>query len=276
MRVMSRVLLTIVFLWVCLVPDIGKAEEWINPGDEKVYLVGGVFLPAFDTDVRVDTTLGIGSEIDLQDDLGFDDTQTTFYGSGYWRFAPKHRIGAGYFRFKDESSATAQRDLEIGDEIFPAGASIFSEFKFEIFPIHYSYSFIKREKMEFSGTIGLHWYRVNFMVGGSASLGTQDLDHEVTAKADLPMPLLGLSYRYHFTNKWTAGIHAEGFYLSVGDYSGSIVNLSGRTEYWFFNHLGLGLALNAFRLDFEVEKDKWRGELKYMYWGPQIYITARF
>ena len=130
--------------------------------------------------------------------------------------------------------------------------------------------------MEFSGTVGLHWYRVNFMVAGSASLGNLDLDHEVTAKANVPMPLFGLAYRYNFTNKWTAGIHGETFAISIGDISGSLANVSARTEYWFFNHFGAGLALNWFRLDVEVESDDWRGELEYKYWGPQIYITARF
>jgi len=83
------------------------------------------------------------------------------------------------------------------------------------------------------------------MVGGSTSLGNLDLDHEVTAKANFPMPLLGLSFNYHFTNRWTAGIHTEGFALSIDDYSGSLVNLSARTEYWFFNHFGAGLALTG-------------------------------
>jgi hypothetical protein len=59
------------------------------------------------------TNLGIGTEIDLQDDLGFDDTQTTFYGNAYWRFFPRHRIGLGYFRFKEEVTATAQRDCNL-------------------------------------------------------------------------------------------------------------------------------------------------------------------
>ena len=277
MKTLSRLLFAIILIWGWLVPNNGRADEWINPGEERFHFVGGVFLPAIDTDVRVDNTnIGIGNEINLQDDLGFDDTQTTVYGAGYWRFSPRHRIGAGYFRFKDDASVTAQRDLEIGDEIYPAGASLFSEFKFEIFPIHYSYSFIKREKMEFSGTVGLHWYRVNFMVGGSASLGNLDLDHEVTAKANVPMPLFGLAFNYHFTNRWTVGLHGEAFALSIGDYSGNLVNLSARTEYWFFNHVGAGLALNWFRLDVEAESDDWHGELEYKYWGPQIYITARF
>ena len=277
MKSFSRLLFAFVLIWGFLVPNAGKAGEWINPGDERVYIVGGAFLPSFDSSVRVDNAnIGNGTEIDLQDDLGFDDTQTTFYAMGYWRFFPRHRIGVGYFRFKDEVTATAQRDIQIGDEIFPVGASISSEFKFEIFPIHYSYSFMKREKMEFAGTIGLHWYRITFGVAGSASLSGLDVGADATAKANAPLPLLGLSFRYNITPKWTAGIHGEFFALSIGDFDGSLVNLSARTEYWFFNHLGAGFALNGFRLDVEVESDDWRGELEYKYWGPQVYIMVRF
>jgi hypothetical protein len=277
MKSLSRLLFAFVLVWGCLFPNAGKAGEWINPGEERFKFVGGAFLPAFDRTARVDNkTLGIGTGIDLEDDLGLDDSQTSFYGGVYWRFFPRHRIGVGYFRFKDEVTATAQRDLQIGDEIFPVGASIFSEAKFEIFPIHYSYSFIKREKLEFSGTFGFHWYRIDFAVAGSASLVNLDAGAEVTAKAKAPLPLLGLQFQYHFTPKWTAGIHAEAFALSIDDFDGSLVNLSARTEYWFFNHLGAGLALNWFRLDVEVDSDDWRGELKYKYWGPQLYVTVRF
>ena len=277
MKSFSRLLFAFVLIWGCLVPNAGKAGEWINPGEERFLFVGGVFLPALDRSVRVDnTSLGIGDEIDLEDDLGFDDTQTTFYGGGFWRFFPRHRFGVGYFRFKDETTATALRDLTIGDEVYPAGASLTSEFKFEIFPINYSYSFLKREKMELAGTIGLHWYRISFAVAGSASLGTQDADAEITGKANAPLPLLGLNFRYNFTPKWTASIVAQAFALSIGDFDGSLVNLGVRTEYWFFNHLGAGLALNGFRLDVEVDSSDWQGELEYKYFGPQIYITARF
>jgi hypothetical protein len=254
-----------------------RADDWIKPGEERFKFVGGVFLPAFDRTVRVDNpTLGIGDEINLEDDLGLDDSQTTFYGAGYWRFFPRHRIGVGYFRFKDEITATAQQDLQIGDEIFPVGASISTESKFEIFPIHYSFSFIKREKMEFSGSLGLHWYRINFAVAGSASLANLDAGTEVEAKAAAPLPLLGLQFEYYFTPKWTASIHAEAFSLSIDDFDGSLVNVSARTEYWFFNHFGAGLALNWFRLDVEVDSDDWRGDLEYKYWGPQVYVAVRF
>ena len=89
MKSLSRLLFVFALIWGCLFPNAAKAGECINPGEEHFKFIGGVFLPAFDRTVRVDnTTLGIGDEIDLEDDLGFDDTQTTFYGNGYWRFFP--------------------------------------------------------------------------------------------------------------------------------------------------------------------------------------------
>jgi hypothetical protein len=277
MKSAHKLFLSIILLIGCLMPVTSNAGDWIKPGEERFYLRGGAFLPAFDTKLRIDNeTLGIGDEIDLQNDLGFDDTQTTFYGSVYWRFFPRHRIGLGYFQFNEETSATASRDIQIGDEIFPVGASLFSEMEFRVFPIFYSFSFMKREKFEFTGTLGLHWYQIDFKVAGSASLGNLDGDAEVSAKANAPLPLIGLGFDYFFTPKWTAGIEFQAFSLDLGDLSGSLVNATINTEYWFFNNVGAGAALNWFGLDVDVEDNNWRGALEYRYWGPQVYLTVRF
>ena len=49
----------------------GFAAEWINPGEERFFFGGGVFLPNFDTKLRVDdkTSGSTGTEINLEDDL---------------------------------------------------------------------------------------------------------------------------------------------------------------------------------------------------------------
>jgi hypothetical protein len=43
-----------------------------------------------------------------------------------------------------------------------------------------------------------------------------------------------------------------------------------------FNHVGLGVAVNWFKLDVELDESEWEGFLDYDYWGPQIYATIRF
>ena len=116
----------------------------------------------------MDTSLGIGTEINLEDDLGISSDETTFWGGVSWRFARKHRLSVAYFGFTRDSSAVANKELTIGDETFPVGASLSTDFKLQIVPIAYSYSFMNEEKYEFGASLGLHWYTMDLSVWGSA------------------------------------------------------------------------------------------------------------
>lgn len=281
MKLFKYLLFGIILVIGSFLSTVSIASDWIKPGEERFKFGAGVFLPSFDTKLRVDNnTIGTGTEVDLENDLGFSESETTFWLGGYWRFAAKHRLIAGYFQFDRDATATAKTDIIIGDEIYPAGARLDSKFKFQILPINYAYSFLKREKFELAGTIGLNWNWIDFDVSGSASLGGQDADAKVSADASVPLPLIGLLFDYHFTPKWSAGLHGEVFWLNIDSdtlgFSGSLINLRASTEYWFFNNVGLGAAINWFSLDVDVEDGDWRGILEYQYWGPQVYAVMRF
>jgi hypothetical protein len=75
-------------------------------------------------------------------------------------------------------------------------------------------------------------------------------------------------------------VHAEIFDISIsGDtfnFAGSIANLRISTEYWLYNNFGVGVAVNYFSLDVEVDDSEWKGTFDYEYFGPQIYLAARF
>ena len=47
-------------------------------------------------------------------------------------------------------------------------------------------------------------------------------------------------------------------------------------EYRFSRHLGLGLAVEGFEIDVDASGSSWQGKIKYGYWGPQLYLKARF
>jgi hypothetical protein len=281
MKLFKYIVLGIILVFGSSLPTAGLAADWIKPGEERLKLGGGVFFPSFDTKLRFDdTTTGTGTEVDLEDDLGFSSSETTFWVGGYWRFAAKHRFSAAYFQFDRDASITVNTDISIGDEIYPAGARLDSNFKFQVFPISYAYSFLKREKFELAGTIGLNWTKIDFDVSGSASIGDEDPDANVSADASVPLPLIGLLFDYHFTPKWSAGLLGEVFWLNIDadtfGFSGTLINLRASTEYWFFNNVGLGAAINWFSLDVDVDDGDWRGILDYQYWGPQVYLAVRF
>lgn len=273
----AKLFLLVVFLmWVPLT-GVGIAGDWIKPGEERFRIDAGAFLAYFDTSLRVDNKVSVkGTDINLEDDLNFDDSTTTFHLEGYWRFAKRHRLFAGYFNFDRDASAQLNKSIEIGDEIYPVGAGVKTEFNFKIVPIAYGYSFINNEKHELSGIIGLHWYKADFAISAYANAVSGD----TSADANVPLPMLGFAYEYRFTDRWTAGAMVQAFYLKASgssiDFEGSLLNLEIKTEYWLFNNLGVGAALNYFNLDVDVEGDDWKGALNYKYFGPQLYVVVRF
>lgn len=257
------------------------AEGVVRPGQEKWTFMLGAFLPAFETKMQVDNDqLGTGDNVDLENDLGVDQDESGGWFGVEWRFAPRHRLGFTYSRFTLDGQRTAARDLQIGDEIFPAGATVSSRLRLEIIPITYSYSFLKSERHELAVTAGLHWSRLEFSVQGSASLGAQDISRDTASDADVPLPLFGLRYDHHFSDRWSAGVSAAVFALEFGEdtwsFEGSLWSVRLHAEYRFARNFGIGVALDGFDIDVDLGTNSWNGGFDYGYWGPQIYLTARF
>lgn len=267
-----------------LLPALGAAADF-GPGSDRFQIQAGWFPADFNTQLRVDNkNFDIGDKINLEDDLGLDKTSDSFYGAFSWRFKQKHRLSVAYYRFDRENAAKVERDLDIGGEIVPVGAKVKTDFNLEVIPFAYSYSFVQSDKVEFSGSIGLHWTTAEFGINGKLfAEGVEDqptFDESTNAKASAPLPLLGLAVDYWITPRWLMIADAQYFALSlsdnVSDYSGALTNLRVATEYVPYAGLGLGIAYNWFAMDVDVSGSDWKGRLDYEYQGPQIYATYRF
>jgi hypothetical protein len=259
----------------------GAQPGMIGIGEDRFSFSAGSFLPAFSTNVKVaGENVGPGDDVDLEDDLGIKREDSSVYLGASWRFKPKHRIFGSFFQSSRESKVVANREIQIGDEVYPAGATLKTKLSFNVLPVTYAYSVKQTDRSEFAVTGGLHWNSIKLNVEGSASAGNQDLDTEMEAKVDAPMPLIGLDYAYAFTDRWRGGARGEVFWFDFSggpiDVGGTIVNLRLSTDYWFMRNLGIGAAVNYFQFDVDVDSNNWKGALKYGYVGPQIYATARF
>jgi len=279
---MSRLKIASSFIALgCIVGPAFAQTDVIKPGEERFTFGLGAVLNSFGTDLRLDNpTLGQGSNVNLRDDFGVEKDESSFWASAEWRFAPRHRIGFNYSQFKLTGTRTATRQIQIGDQIYPVGATLTSELKLQIIPLTYSYSLIKREQDELAATVGIHWTRVSFKAQGSASLSGLDPSNEVTADGNMPLPLIGLRYEHHFSQRWSAGLQGAFFTLQFGkdtlNVEGDIWSARAHAEYRFSRRFGLGLAVEGFEVDVEASQGSWQGGLKYRYWGPQLYLKARF
>lgn len=256
----------------------GANADDIRPGQERFEVMLGAFLPAFNSDVKVDGDTEEGNRINLGDDLGVNHDETGYIVGLGWRFKEKHRIGFTYSSFTLNGSRTIDEEIEIGDTLYPVNATLRTEQKLEIIPITYSYSFINDEKQEFAVTAGIHWTTVTLTVRGETA--DQSFQGSSKANADLPLPLFGVRYDRHLNPDWTLGVSASFFSIEFGedqlDAKGSLANARLYGEYHFGGRYSAGLALDGFKLTLDVNKPRWQGDYDYDYWGPQLYMTARF
>jgi hypothetical protein len=253
----------------------------IKPGEEKFTVMLGAFLPAFRSKVQVDgEQTGTGDRVDLGRDLGVDQSANGGWVGAEWRFAPRHRLGFTYSRFTLRGDHAAERDLHIDDKVFPISAQLKTQLRLEIIPITYSYSVLKRDNDELALTAGLHWSRLSFRVEGSTSFGPGNSSNDASVKANVPLPLLGVRYDHHFSARWSAGATAAAFALQFGqetwNFKGNLVSARLHAEYRFTRHLAGGAALDAFKVDTKLSRNDWQGGFDYGYWGPQVYLMARF
>ena len=266
------------YLMVALFMLPGKvlAQEGWGPGQDKWKFELGGYFPSTNTELQVNG-IDPGTDLDLEDSLGFSDSDTIFRLDGYWRFFKKHRLGFGYYQFNRDGSVTLGEDVEIGDEIFGAGSQVSSELNLGFYTIDYRYSFFQGEKWEISGLLGVFWADLEFSAAGYVIVNDEPvLDDYVSTDFNGPLPILGLSFEYYITPKWLAIIKGGYFGLSVGDIDGSLTNLGAKLEYQFTRTFGIGLGYDYFRIDVTVDDGDLRSDLLYTYNGVQAYGILRF
>lgn len=252
------------------------AEEGWGPGQDKWKFQLGAYFPSISTDLRIDG-IDLGEDLDLEDRLGFDDSDTIWRLDGYWRFFKKHRLGFGYYGFNRDASVTLDEEIEIGDEIYPIGARVDSELNLGFYTIDYMYSFFQGEKWEISGGLGVYWVDLEFSAAGKLQVG-EEVAEEFFESSDFngPLPYIGLSFEYYITPKWLAIVKGGYFQLTVGDIDGRLANLGAKLEYQFTRMFGLGLGYDAFKIDAEVDDGELKTDLVYKYQGVQLYGILRF
>jgi hypothetical protein len=241
--------------------------------DYTFALTAGWFLQSAEANVRVDGSVS-GTPIDLGD-LGIDSSDSSYLVGGEWRFAERHRIGLYSFAIKRDASKTITKSITIGDTTYPVGVSLSSSFDTTVTPIAYMYSFTKERDSELAGTVGVHWSKLELTTTGATSLGGS-VTRSASAKVDAPLPLLGLRYDRAIDPNWKWSLGGQYFYLKAGEAKGWFGLLNIATDYAFTKNLAVGASYTYFKMQADADSDNWKGQADYEYYGPAVYLVARF
>jgi hypothetical protein len=250
--------------------------------------IGFIVLDDYDTTFRIDSTsVPVGAVIDLGDQLDVDTTSTSGRIDGYYRFTKKHRIYWTYYSSKRDGNATLTSDLtltdpETGEECtISAGATVDSQWKFQLLKVGYNWSFLNTRKYELFLGGGLNIRDLDFSLEAEgATSGSCNLDsggnERVAQNGTIPLPVFNFGGRWNFTPKWQTRWQFQAFALEFGDYKGSTREVEVLFENRTFKNVGFGGGITTYDVQLEADSSDIRGEITSNYIGLLGYVKVYF
>ncbi len=252
--------------------------------DEIYRLDIGATVVNFDSEIRINSRDdSIDKEIDLEDDLGLNSEVRMGTLKGSWRMADRHRLTLLYTPMNRSTERTTVNDIEVGEDIVRAGASVGVSTKTHVFDIEYVYSFYKRPKLELGVSAGIYWMNINTEITAAGQILVEGSDQnefrtdfQANQRFVAPLPLLGLSASYAINPRWLAHAYARYLDVTINDIEGSILSLNLKTEYYFTDHVGLGALYTAFDVSVRQDGVVLTNTLQYSYEGLAAYLVFRY
>ena len=243
--------LSALILIVACVPQASVASQSVTDGSpwEKFTLNVGGFLTNYDSGVRLGGTRA-RIEIDGEDTLGLETSQTVFRIDGLWRFTNnrRHRLDFSWWSLKRDGTRTLLEDIEFNDTTFPIGTVVNSSLNTSIYKGTYSYSLIQNNSLDLGVSIGLYVAQTDFAIS-SSGLFTGSEAESITA----PLPVLGIRADIALAPKIFLKNSLDVFYYKEGGFKGSFYDLKVVLEWNAFKNIGFGIGAESLRLDLEAD-----------------------
>ena len=249
-----------------------------DPLSDRFNIQLGGFLLSTETTLRVDGQLNgqfeRGDEIDAERDLGLKDSDR-FRIDAYWRLAPKHKIRLMYFDTSNSADKTLERTIEFDGQVYNVGLDVHAKTETQVTELAYEYTFMKRDTYDLSGSFGIHNLKFQTFLGGELN-GNPLPNLQNTAKANGPLPVVGLHGVWRFNDQFYIDAMVQYFSISFDQYDGSVTDLTASAVWQFSKHVGVGAGWNNFITKVDVDGDDFHGALRWKYGGARIFLTASF
>lgn len=230
----------------------------------------GVFVTDRDTEARLDSSAGDGTDTDFESDLGLDSSDTVLRVDGYFRFAERHRVDFSVFDLSRNNSKQIDRDIQWGDTLYTIDTVIRADFDLSIYKAAYTYSFLNSDKGYLGATAGL------YVADVKTRLAEQNLGQTEVGELTAPLPVVGLRGERRLSDRWTFRASGEFFFVEYDNVDGSLVDLYAGLDFRVLDNLEIGFGYNSVDLDVDVQRNQFTGGMDWSYAGGLVFVKFNF
>ncbi len=271
----ARVVITTGLLTIFSPIASAQSSSGIHPWLEDDFtLVLGGFFPRKEFKLSVDGESS-SHAIDFDREAAVIDSETTGTLQFRWRFGEKWSVAGQYYATRDDGQAVLQEDITWRDNVLYAGSNVGAGADLDLFRVFVGREFFTDEDYhEFGLGAGLHWLQVGAFIEGEMFLNDESRGfRRESVTADLPLPNVGIWYWRSLSPRWLLTTRLDWFSASIDDYSGSLWNAGVGINYQAWEHVGFSLSWQYFKIDVDLDKNNWHGNVELQQDGPALSVN---
>jgi len=254
--------------------NAGESPDQLN---DPFHVSIGTYVVSSEPSIQLNGETTTGDNVNFDEVLGGGDASRVRLDAD-WRFgdSTRHKLRLVGFSMSRDNKKTIDEQIDWGDVTYPVNAELKAEFKFSVIELAYEYAFLRRDNYELGGSIGLHYAGIDASLKAERTATGEVINRSNDASVDLPLPVIGLRGLWKLPYNFYVDAQGQYFALAIDEYDGNVQDyrlmLTWQPKSW----LGLGIGYNSFKVDVDVEKDKFNGSLAWKYDGPMIFYSASF
>lgn len=258
-------------------PKLATAtESGENPGipnhpalSDAFFFGAGVFYANSTTEAQLNSSIGVGTNVDFEDALGLAENDLVPQGLARWRFSDRWRLELEYFALNRSNTKAIDGDIIWGDDTFPDGTQVEAKFDIAVTRLSCGYSFFKTQDKEIGVALGFHITDINAKL---SSTGTDSDEGKLLA----PLPVISLYGQCALTDIWAVSGRFDAFRLEYDPYQGHVYSFGIDALCQPWRHFGFGLGFRSLQIGGSVDSGDWDGEVRSTYSGPIAFASVSF
>jgi len=225
---------------------------------------------------------GSGTRLDFSHDLGQGGTRTLPYIDVTWRPWDRHEFEFMYYHDANDSSRYIGRSLTFNGNELLLGAKLDSRFKLDMGAVNYRYWAWIGDRSAFGLFAGLQAYKFSLRLSGNAvaqsngNVAQTGSTRTASASSSLPDPSIGVSYRYQAADWVRLVVDAGAFKANVDNIDATLYNARFGAEFYPWEHFGVITQYSFNKIEADVERSKFNGNLNFKFKGFQLLLKVRF
>ena len=216
----------------------------------------GVLLNA---NIRLDgENLGIGTELDAEDDLGLDKFIPEPRFALRWRPGTRHELEAGYQWARRNAEKRLERTIDFGDSTYEAGLDVRSVLDTDQAFLNYRFALFDKPNWQAGPSVGLGALFLTMGLAAEANVGLSQAAFDVEKSITGPLGSLGIYGRLLSGDRWFFEADARAIGIQIDRFDVLVLEANLATRYFLSRDFGLeaGFGMSSVEVDIARKEDQ--------------------